>query len=310
MLKNRIDVHAHYLPPAYREMLKKRNLKTVDGGIKILEWSEENHLKTMEELSISYSCVSISSPHLHMGDAQEAIETARACNEYGSQFANKYPDKIGVMASLPLPEIEASIEEVQYCVEKLNVQGFALMTNSRGVYLGDPLLDPVMEELNKAKAVVFIHPSSPSAVPNNCCDGLPIPFMGFMFDTTRAITNMILHCIFQRYPNIKFIVPHAGAFLPVLSDRLQMINVAYPQFKDVDVNGSLRSLYYDLAGNSMPKQYELLLKTTSEDHLLYGSDCTYTAPQICYKLAEIMDNTLKEKASTIYINNAKKLLDL
>ena len=307
---NRIDIHTHYLPPAYYAMLHKRKMTVLDGGMPTPEWTPELHLQNMDALSVSLACLSVSSPNLHMGDADEAIETARACNEYGTMLMRTYPGKFRIMASLPLPEIEASVQEIRYCRNTLGIRTFSLMTNSRGMYLGDPALDPVMEELNRMQAVVSIHPTEPSSVPEGCCEMLPFPLMEFFFDTTRTIVNMIFHRVFQNYPDIRFIIPHAGAFLAVLSDRLLGIPQVFPDLAGIDVEKSMADLYYDLAGVSMPKQFGDLKKIVPADHLLYGSDGTFTPLPLCRKLAADMDNKLTESEKhLIYQKNAERLLD-
>ena len=305
---NRIDMHTHYLPPAYYVMLQKRGMTVLDGGMPIPEWSPEKHLQNMEVLSVSLACLSVSSPHLHMGDAAEASETARACNEYGSTLMHSYPGKFRIMASLPLPDADASVKEIRYCSSALQINTFSLMTNNRGVYLGDPRLDPVMQELNKIKAVVSLHPTEPSSVPDGCCEILPFPLMEFFFDTTRTVINMILHRVFENYPEIRFIIPHAGAFLSILSDRLLGIPQVFPDLAGIDINKSLAGLYYDLAGISMPKQFADLKKNVSTTPLMYGSDGTFTPMPLCKKLADDMDNTLTEtEKELIYRENAAKL---
>ena len=307
-LHERIDVHTHYLPPAYNEMLDRRNLQFLDGGMPRPDWSVEKHLQNMEELSVIRAYLSVSSPHLHMGDAAEAIETARGCNEYGAELVRTYPEKFGVMASLPLPEIDASIEEIRYCADVLKIRGFALMTNSCGVYLGDPMLDPVMDELNHIHAVVSLHPTEPSAVPSGVCEKLPLPLMEFFFDTSRAVVNMIINGIFQRYPDIRFIIPHAGAVLPILADRLKGLPAVLPEFQNVNVEDSLQSLYYDLAGMVFPTQYtDLVLMKIPQEHMLYGSDGTFTPQPLCRKLAEVMDTALKGDLAKIYLDNPENL---
>lgn len=297
-MKNKIDVHAHYMPPAYAQLLKKKNLTKLDGGVSVPAWGEEIQLEIMEQLSISYSFLSISSPHLHMGDRGEAVETARASNEYGKEFKKKYPEKIGIFASLPLPEITESVEEIQYCRDILNLDGFSVFTNSCGMYLGSPALDPVMEELDKAGAVVSIHPTKPSVVPEGISAQLIYPAMEFFFDTTRAIANMVMNGIFKRYPNIKWIVPHAGAFVPILSDRLSAVTKIFGA-EDPDAENALAGLYYDLAGFSMPKQLGVLRMITDDTHLLYGSDCTFTPLGTCEKLEKDMNDCLDEKLKDI-----------
>ncbi len=309
MTKEKIDVHAHYFPPAYGEMLTRHGMTRLDGGMPRPEWNEEIQFAEMDQLGVTRSVLSISSPHLHMGDAAEAVDVARASNEYGADLVKKYPQQFAVLASLPLPEVEASVKEAVYCRDVLGVDGFALLSNFCGVYLGDPRLDPVMEELNRGESVVMIHPTEPSAVPEGVAKGLPYPFMEFFFDTTRAVVNLILHRTPMKYPKIRFLIPHAGAFLPVLSDRLIALSgMIFPE-GDVDIAACLGGFYYDLAGTSMPKQYRDLQQMVSEDHLLYGSDTPFTPFSLCLQLAEEMDRTLDERmAQLVYRENPANLI--
>ena len=305
----KIDIHSHYFPPAYSQMLDRRNMKLLDGGFPRPEWNEEIHLSSMEKLGITYSVLSISSPHLHMGDTWEAIETARASNEYGAKLIKKYPDKIGVFASLPLPEIDAAIREVTYCKNELNVTGFALQTNSLGVYLGDPRFDPVMDVLNREKAIVLIHPTKPQVVPSGVNETLPYPMMEFFFDTCRAVMNLILTKTINKYPDIRFVIPHAGAYLPIISDRVASMSKMLCPDGSVDIGKCLAGLYYDLGGTSMPKQYGNLCQITSKEHILYGSDIPFTPLPTCCKLAETMDSCLTdEMQELVYRQNPSRLL--
>ena len=305
-LQDRIDVHTHYLPPAYNAMLDRRDLKFLDGGMPRPAWSAEKHLQNMDDLSIVKAYLSVSSPHMHMGDKMEAAETARGCNEFGAELMKAYPERFGIMASLPLPEIEESIAEVRFCSEHLGIKGFCLMTNSRGTYLGDPILDPVMEELNAVHAIVSLHPTQPGAVPPGVCEKLPFPLMEFFFDTSRTVVNMILNRTFQKFSQIRFVIPHAGSVLPVLADRLGGLSTILPDFADLDARSSLHGLYYDLAGMVLPTQVaNLELLGIPETHLLYGSDGTFTPHPLCRKLAEQMDDAIGKE--TIYLENARRV---
>lgn len=160
--------------------------------------------------------LSISSPHINFGDKTDAKILARKVNEEGAELVKRYPDKFGLFASLPLPDVKDSIDEIRYAKDILHVDGFALPTNTHGVYLGNPCLDPIFEELNRHKAVVVIHPNKPSSIPENVVEDLPIPMMEFFFDTTRTVINMILKGTLKKFPDIKFIIPHAGAFCQYL----------------------------------------------------------------------------------------------
>lgn len=307
MLKERIDVHGHYFPPAYQQLLQRHHMELLDG-VKAPEWSIERQWEYMEQLHISFATLSLSSPHLHLGDKAEAVETARSCNEYGAELARQYPEKLAALASLPLPEISESIQEIRYCRNVLGIRGFALLTNYRGVYLGDELLDPVMEELNTQPALVTIHPTLPFGNVPGAAEELPGPVMEYFFETTRTVVNMILKGTLHRYPNLYFVVPHGGAFLTILSDRLIPLAGVLLKERGLDIAGDLARFYYDLAGFSMPKQFDLLRTMTDDSHLLYGSDSPFTFLPVCMEQARQMDAKLGDGlAEKIYHANAEEL---
>lgn len=306
-MQEKIDFHSHYFPPAYRALLARHHIDAPDG-VKAPEWSAERQQVCMERLSVSFALLSVSSPHLHMGDREEARDTARACNEYGAALAAACPDRYGILASLPLPETEDSILEIRYCREHLGIRGFALLTSCRGVYLGDPRLDPVMEELNREPAVVTIHPTAPP-VPAPGAEAVPAPIMDYFFETTRAVTNLLITGAVRKYGNIRFVVPHGGAFLTILSDRLAALGAVLLRDRPLDVAGDLSKLYYDLAGFSMPKQYGLLRQVTDDAHLLYGSDSPFTALPAAVRLAESMESQLPAAmAEKVFRDNPMALL--
>ncbi len=307
----KIDVHAHYFPPAYNAMLDRRGLKFLDGGFPRPDWNEELQLASMERLGVTFSCLSVSSPHLHMGDAAEAVETARACNEYGAALQKKYPDSFGAFGALPLPELAASVEEVIYCRDTLKLSGFCLPTNANGLYLGDPALDQVMAELNKGGCIVSLHPTEPSAVPAHVNEGLPFPLMEFFFDTTRTVMNLVLNRVPQKFPNIRFIIPHAGAYLPVLCDRVAPMSGLLLPDGTPNIVDTLAGFYYDLGGVSMPKQLGNLRQLVPDTHLLYGSDTPFTPLPLCEKLAQDMDAALSaDLQQLVYEENPSSIFGL
>ena len=308
----KIDMHVHYIPEAYRKELKLK----VEGdpdGFPMPKWDAATHLKMMEHLGITAAMLTLSSPHLNFGDPEAAKKVARESNEEGAEVVRKYPDKFGLMASLPLPNVKDSIEEIKYACDVLHVDGFAFPTNTQGVYLGNPHLDPILEELNKRKAIVILHPNQPGSIPQNVNEVLPIPAMEFLFDTTRTVTNMILKGTIRRFKDIKFVIPHAGAFLSILADRLDGFfrrSYLLDGGEKVDVFGELKRLYYDAAGMCLPRQLKILLEIADHKHLFYGSDYPFTPEAGCVMLAEGLDKTelLTDKLrQDIYYNNAIKL---
>lgn len=311
----KIDMHAHYLPQAYKEALLTRGEKNPDG-YPTPEWNPEAHLEAMKHLGISTSMLSVSVPHINFGDKNAAKILARKVNEDGAGLVKKYPEQFGLFASLPIPDIKDSIEEIQYALDELHADGFSLPTNALGVYLGDPCLDPILEELNKNKAVVVLHPCRPGCVTEHVLEDVPLPILEYFFDTTRTVANMILKGTLNRFPDIKFVIPHAGAFLSVFADRFDAAMKLLPSLfasytkNEIDVYAALKGLYYDIAGVCLPVQLSALLQIVEIDHLFYGSDYSYTPEFGCAALADALDKThliTDEQRRAIYYGNALKL---
>ena len=131
------------------------------------------------------------------------------------------PDGSACFASLPLPDVDAAIAEIAHCCDRLDVDGFTLLTNIGGTYLGDPSFQPVFRELDRRGARLFIHPTSPACWEHTSL-GRPRPMLEFLFDTTRAVVDLVLNGTVARHPGIEFIVPHAGATLPMVADRVSV----------------------------------------------------------------------------------------
>ena len=295
MPHKRIDVHIHFLPEYYHDALVAAGLSQPDGMPKIPDWSEDEALVAMDRLGIETAMLSISSPGVHFGDDKAAGELARRVNETAAQLVRKRPDRFGFFAITPLPDVEGAVAEARYAFDQLGADGVVLETNHHGVYLGDEKLAPLYAELNRRQAVVFIHPTSPSCP---CCEslalGYPRPMLEFIFETTRSVMQMILSGTTMRYPDVRVIVPHAGAMLSVLAGRVQ---VHMPILKQQqghgfpDVRTELRKLHYDLAGAPVPELLGALLQVADPRHLHYGSDWPFTPTEACEKLAEKLDAT-------------------
>ena len=265
----RIDAHCHFFTDTYRRILADHGIDAPDG-VPMPQWSVESQLEAMELNGVAHSVLSISSPHPNFGGNGVTVDVRRI-NEEAAEYVRANPEKLSFMASLPLPNAERAIDEVVHCLDKLGAKGFTMPTNVRGVYLGNPALNPLMEVLNERRAVVSIHPTAPSAIPENVMEELPAPMIEFFFDTSRAVINLLIKGTFAEYPDISWIVPHAGAVIPVLSDRL----AGYGS-EELDVYGTLGRLYYDLAGPCTSKQLGILLKLTGPENLLFGSDFPFT----------------------------------
>ncbi len=282
----RLDVHSHFVPDGYRNAATAAGHTRPDGFLHLPPWSAAEHVDMMDRSGIATSFLSISSPGVHFGDDAAARSLARDVNDEGHRTAVSYPGRFGHFASLPLPDVDGAVAELRYCYEHLDVDGVALLTNAGGMYLGDPELDPVFAELNDRHARVFLHPTSPPCWEQTSL-GRPRPMIEFLFDTTRAVVNLVLNGTVARHPDIEFIIPHAGAALPVIADRVAAIARVLPDVDpSSDILRDLGRLHYDLAGYPIPRQFDVLLTIATLDHLHYGSDYPFT-PEVAVNRAAV-----------------------
>jgi predicted TIM-barrel fold metal-dependent hydrolase len=305
-----IDVHVHYVPAFYRKALEDANQMQTDG-VPVPEWNTQKQLELMDRMNIAVAMLTISSPGLYFGDIAATRRLVRECNENGAEMVREHPRRLGLMAALPLPDVDASLAEIEYALDVLHADGIKLATHSGGMYLGDPRMEPVFAELSRRKAVVVIHPTKPSAVPENVLVGWPIPMMEFLMDTTRAMTNLIMSRTLLRNPDVKLVLPHAGGFIAFLADRLtgrrQAFKPADETAEAPDIHDALRKVYYDMAGYPVPGQLYALLQLAGVGHLLYGSDWPHTPEAKACKLQQKLLTTellTEEDRRAIFHGNA------
>ncbi|RZT36860.1 amidohydrolase family protein [Cupriavidus agavae] len=297
--KGRIDVHAHYIPPGYRAALEAAGHGKPSGMPAIPQWSAASHVGMMDSLGIATAMLSISAPGLHFGDDAAARRLARECNEEGAKAMRAHPGRFGLFAVLPLPDVPGSLAELAHAFDTLHADGVVMESNYHGIYLGDARLDPVFAELNRRKATVFIHPTDPYCA---CCQGqeaaalpplgYPYPMIEFIFDTTRAVFNLILSGTLDKYPDVRIIVPHAGAAVPVLTARVGAISAMLKLGRNrTSVDAAIRKLYYDLAGVPEPVALSALLQVADPARVLYGSDYPFTPAPVAADLAAVLDRS-------------------
>ncbi|WP_299541358.1 amidohydrolase family protein [uncultured Streptomyces sp.] len=272
-----IDVHAHFVTDSYVARARKAGHHLPDGVPAWPSWSARDHLALMDRSGIETAVLSVSSPGVHFGDPASARALAREVNEDGAAVVRDHPGRFGLFASLPLPDVEGALAEIGHAFDTLGADGVVLETNTEGVYLGDPRLEPVFAELDRREAVVFLHPTSPVCWEKSAL-GRPRPMIEFIFDTARTVTDLLFAGTLDRHPRLKVIVPHCGGALPVLADRINgFMKLFLPGEQDApDAVAQLGRLYYDLAGPAFPRQLPALLNLAAPDHLLYGSDYCWT----------------------------------
>ncbi len=272
----RIDTHHHILPPAYVAEERERILGSA-GMVdpRFLDWSPRQALGEMDRNEVATAIVSISTPGVWFGDKEQGRRVARLCNEYGARMAQDHPGRFGMFAALPVPDIEGSLREIEYAFEVLKLDGVGFMTNYGERYPGDAAFAPVLEELNRRKAVVHVHPTAPCCCPN-LPDVAPALFE-YPTDTTRCIVSLLFSGSFSRFPDIRFIFSHGGGTLPMLTTRI-VGSVARPAMRHVAAripNGvmhELQRLHFDTASIANPIVISALAKLVPMTQVVFGSD--------------------------------------
>lgn len=276
------DVHSHIVTPQYLEALERHGA-LMDEGFPIPHWDAASHLAFMYRAGIATSVLTMPAPQPWFGDSREAAEVCRSVNESCALLVARHPGRFRFCAALPLPDVQAALDEARYALDVLGADGVKLATNAYGQYLGDPALDTLMAFLNERHAVVILHPHKPSAVNAQLVADVPLASYEYMAETSRTILNMLAHNVLVRYPNLKVVVPHCGSFLPTALPRFRsLLPVMVKQgiMQPVDVDFQLARLYYDLAGAPTDEALDMLLTITTPDHLLYGSDYPYVAEPV------------------------------
>ena len=230
----------------------------------------------MDRYGIATAIVSISSPGVFFGDVSFASELARMCNEYMAELAHKYPGRFGVFASVPLPDVKGAIVEAAYALDELRCDGIALLGSVADKFLGDPQFEECMQELNRRGAVVLIHPNVHSTSRQL---GLKFPaaLFEFLVDTTRCVLNLSLSGTLHRYPNIRWILSHAGGAVACHAWRWALADGS-PIVEHNAPNGVLsyiRKLYFDTALSPSAYAMRPVLDLAGPDHVLFGSDFPY-----------------------------------
>ncbi|MEV7344462.1 amidohydrolase family protein [Streptomyces sp. NPDC093544] len=290
---DRIDMHAHFLPGFYREALLAAGQDRPDGIRALPAWDEVTALNTMDQLGIRTAMLSISSPGVHFGETGKAVELARQVNEEAARLVAAHPGRFGFFASLPVPDIAEAVTELRYALDVLGADGIVLATHQHGVYLGNRRLEPIYAEIAARSSALFIHPTAPLCF-DELALGYPAPLLEFMLDTTRSIADLVLSGVLTNHPGLTVIVPHAGAALPVLVNRLDLLApvlVGGDERPVPSVRRAMRRLHFDLAGAPVEEQLQALLAVADPRHVHYGSDYPFTRASACGALATQLETT-------------------
>ena len=273
MNTQRIDVHHHFLPPDLMNYLKQTGAKWTGGPV-IPEWSPAIAREVMERHGIA-AAIASTVPSVYWGDAAATVRLARSSNEFAARIVQDDPAHFGYFAALPLPDAAASLKELEYALDVLKADGVQLYSSYGNQYPGDPAFEEVFQELDRRNAIVHIHPST--VVPGATVPRLSIPWglVEFVLDTSRAVANLIATGTFERYPNIRYIVSHAGGTIPYIALRLAFGTMELPDFGTKAPKGALhylKNLYYDTALSTSEQVFAALKEFVPTSQVLFGSD--------------------------------------
>jgi predicted TIM-barrel fold metal-dependent hydrolase len=269
----RIDVHHHLSPPTYIAASNVSNF----GDPLMKNWTPEKTLADMDKAAVAVAMLSVTTPALNFTSGEAARKLARECNDYAAKLVADHPGRFGSFAMIPLTDTEGSLREIAYALDTLKADGIGLMTSYGDKWLGDPSFLPVMEELNRRKALVYTHPTTA-----NCCVNLvrtqPPQIVEWGTDTTRTIADIIFSGNAQKFRDIKWIFSHAGGTMPFLIERFVRNPLLEPNVKATVPDGTLaelRRFYYDTAQTSNKGSMSALAAIIPVSQIVFGTDFPY-----------------------------------
>jgi predicted TIM-barrel fold metal-dependent hydrolase len=271
----RIDVHHHFFPPAWLAHAEQHK----PGPASIMrEWSAARVLDHMDKSGVQTAVASLSPWGVVFAGTSELPKLARECNDDAAKMIGDHAGRFGLFAAMPLPDVDASLKEIAYAIDTLKADGIGLMTSYGDKWPGDPAFRPVFEELDRRRAIVYFHPTTP-----NCCGNLIAAPAGpatieWPVDTARAILSLLKSGSLVRYPNIRFIFSHAGGALPALSGRIANFvkrDKTAAQYAPHGALAEFNKLYYDTANATAEPSMAALMAMAPVSQILFGSDYPY-----------------------------------
>jgi predicted TIM-barrel fold metal-dependent hydrolase len=290
---HRIDVHQHVVPPFWVEALPTHGgdpsgARSGDPSAPVIpQWSPESAIAFMDSQQIATSILSLTSPGIVRWEQSERREMARRVNDYTAGLVTKQPDRFGNFATVPLPDVDGALSEIEYSLDTLRTDGVILLGNYGEKYLGDAVFEPVWAELDRRQAIVFLHPGLPMPP----ADGVAGPLVDYPFDTTRTAVQLVLNGVVDRHPRVRIILAHAGGFVPYASHRFaELAHVFRPDAaKPADILASFRRFYFDTALSSSPAALPSLEAFAGNNRVLFGTDFPFAPADVAADFTAMLD---------------------
>ena len=270
----RIDVHHHITAPTWLDAVRSIS----KDNPPLANWSVQKSLDDMDRAGVATAITSPTTPQTFGLDAARAARVARESNEFAKKLEADHPGRFGTWAMLPLPHIDESLKEIAYAFDTLKVDGVGCLTSYGDKWLGYSDFEPVWEELNRRKAIVYTHPTSA-----NCCvnlvRGIEDSYIEFGTDTARSIFTIVFSGAAAKYPDINWIWSHGGGGLTAFAERFLVQALLRPPYKDKftreQVSAQLQRFYYDTAQIANDVTLSALVELVPNTQIVYGTDFPY-----------------------------------
>ncbi|MEQ5776956.1 amidohydrolase [Thalassospira sp. NFXS8] len=304
----RIDVHQHVIPPVWAQALGKHGGDP--SGWHMPDWSPAQAVEFMDRLHIQTGILSLTAPGVAGWHGQERRDMAARVNDYSAELVSTQPARFGNFITLPLPDIDGTLHEIDRGFDSLAADGVVLLTNYDGEYPGDARFDPIWVALNARKAVVFVHPTKPFGL--DVIAGIPAPTLDYPFDTTRLAAQLVFNGVTRRYRDVKIILSHAGGFLPYAAQRFAELATAFRSdiTDPATILEEFRRFYFDTALSSSQYALPSLTAFAKPGHILFGSDFPYAPARIGQSFANQLDENTTLSVQTKTAINRDNALSL
>ena len=282
----RIDVHQHMVPEVYRRWLVARGVVDV-GGVAVPAWSPSAAIAAMDRIRTDRALLSVSAPGVGPATSPaEALDVARAVNDAGAEVVKDRPDRFGFLATLPLPADDAAAGEAVRALDELGAAGVVLLAHTGDTYLGHTGQGELFGELDRRRALALVHPAP---LPGPAVPGVPPLAADFLLDTTRAAYLLVRNEIVSAYPRIRFVLSHAGGFVPYAVDRMAPVLARDTGLVPDVVRDHFRRFWFDTALSTGGPTLAALLAFAQPDHVVFGSDWPFAPQQAVDGFTDALD---------------------
>jgi aminocarboxymuconate-semialdehyde decarboxylase len=274
----RIDVHGHYFPNEYLDMLDRFGgggtgtaiARNAPGSGSPQEL--QSRFQMMDRAGVKMQILSAAPQLPYFENRQNAITAARFINDAYADIVRRHPDRFVAYAATPLPHVDASIEEMGRALDTLGMVGVTMGTSVLEQSVADPAFDPFWAELNRRGTILFFHPHGLGACsPLITANNLTWP-IGATIEDTVVVAHLIAKAIPSRYPRVRIIVPHLGGEISMLLQRLDNQTGMFLPVGSERPSVTARRFWYDTVSHGYVPALRCACDALGAGRILLGSD--------------------------------------